>query len=271
MTEPGTQPTPPQPDPSGEPVRDPNAEAAAETKAESTTNETSTEEAAEVATGVAATPEGEAAREVAATVTTAEAIAAADTAALERATAVTPAAIAAAAPAATAAAETSAAAETPAVADTPAAEAGPSRRSAARRVLRQLGVVVLTVGLFVGGIALGTYLFQTTRAAPAGGGTGVVVNSEGPPPVAQEFISALGRNDADALRSSLDQEPHLDLTREMTKFGIQRVDNVEVLGTHVDGDRSATEILMQYESTDGTPFAINLVILVDSGKIEGFR
>jgi hypothetical protein len=57
----------------------------------------------------------------------------------------------------------------------------------------------------------------------------------------------------------------------MTKFGIQRVDDVQVLGTHVDGARSATEILMQYESTDGTPFAINLVILVDGGKIEGFR
>jgi hypothetical protein len=132
-------------------------------------------------------------------------------------------------------------------------------------------VVVVTVGLFVGGIALGNYVFQTTRPAPIGGPAGVPTTASTPPPVAQEFISALANNDADALRSSLDQEPHLDLTREMTKFGIQRVDNVEVLGTHVDGNRSATEILMQYESTDGTPFAINLVILVDGGKIEGFR
>jgi hypothetical protein len=270
MTEPATKPTPPQPDPTGEPARDPNAEASTE----AASAESSSEDAAEVA----ATPEGRAAAEVAATAatgTTADAIAAADAAGDEGATAETAAAIAAAAATATAVAETRAAeaAAGMVVAETPAKEeAGPSRRTAAGRVLRQLGVVALSVGLFVGGIALGSYLFQTTRPAPAGGGgTGVVVNSEGPPPVAQEFISALSRNDADALRSSLDQEPHLDLTREMTKFGIQRVDNVEVLGTHVDGGRSATEILMQYESTDGTPFAINLVILVDGGKIEGFR
>jgi hypothetical protein len=140
------------------------------------------------------------------------------------------------------------------------------------RALRTFGVFVVTIALFVGGLALGTYAFQNSRAAPVGGANPAVdLSTAGPPPVAQEFIAALANNDADALRSSLDQEPHLDLTREMTKFGIQRVDNVQTLGTHVDGARSATEILMQYESTDGTPFAINLVILVDGGKIEGFR
>jgi hypothetical protein len=244
MSEPATQPVPPSP-PSGEepPAHDPDAEREPEAPAA----EAPEEEAAGDAAGaveVADTPEEEAAAEVAATAatgTTAAAIAAADAAGDEVATAET------------------------------AVQTGPSRRETARRVMRQLGVVVVTVGLFVGGIALGNYVFQTTRPAPIGGPAGVPTTASTPPPVAQEFISALANNDADALRSSLDQEPHLDLTREMTKFGIQRVDNVEVLGTHVDGNRSATEILMQYESTDGTPFAINLVILVDGGKIEGFR
>jgi hypothetical protein len=155
--------------------------------------------------------------------------------------------------------------------EAPAAAAGPSRRRmAAARLVRTIGVVVLGVALFVGGVALGTALYQNLRPAPVDS-VGVAMGGDDPPPVAQEFISALAANDADALRSSLDQEPHLDLTREMTKFGIQRVDNVEILGTQIDGNRSATEILMQYESTDGSPFAINLVILVDGGKIEGFR
>jgi hypothetical protein len=231
MTEPATQPVPPSP-PSGE-----EPPVGAEREPEAPASESPAAEGAD-------TPEEEAAAEVAATAatgTTAEAIAAADAAGDEGATAET------------------------------AAKTGPSRRETARRVMRQLGVFVVTVGLFVGGIALGSYVFQTTRPVPIGGAAGVPTNASTPPPVAQEFISALANNDADALRSSLDQEPHLDLTREMTKFGIQRVDNVEVLGTHVDGNRSATEILMQYESTDGTPFAINLVILVDGGKIEGFR
>jgi hypothetical protein len=57
----------------------------------------------------------------------------------------------------------------------------------------------------------------------------------------------------------------------MERRGIQKVDKVEVLGTSVDGPRSATEILMQFQRDDGISFAINLVILVDGGKIEGFR
>ena len=44
-----------------------------------------------------------------------------------------------------------------------------------------------------------------------------------------------------------------------------------MLGTTVDGPRSATEILMHYQREDGIAFAINLVILVNDGKIEGFR
>ena len=49
------------------------------------------------------------------------------------------------------------------------------------------------------------------------------------------------------------------------------IDKVEVLGTHVAGAMSATEILMQYKSDEDLPRSINLVILVDGGKIEGFR
>ena len=49
------------------------------------------------------------------------------------------------------------------------------------------------------------------------------------------------------------------------------IDRVEVLGTHVAGRLSATEILLQYRSDEDLPRSINLVILVDGGKIEGFR
>ena len=78
-------------------------------------------------------------------------------------------------------------------------------------------------------------------------------------------------NDEDAIRSSLDQQPNIDLTNEITKYGNQDIESVDVLGTSVDGKRSATEILMHYVREDGIPFAINLVILVSDGKIEGFR
>ena len=163
--------------------------------------------------------------------------------------------------------------DAPAVApttDAPATQREP-RRAAAGRVLRQFAVLVIGLALLVGGIALGNYAFQSSRPAPTGGSGDPNGSLTDPPAAAREFISALSINDADAIRSSLDRDPHLDLTREMTKYGIQRVDEVEVLGTTVDGPRSATEILMHYERDDGISFAINLVILVDGGKIEGFR
>lgn len=174
---------------------------------------------------------------------------------------------------ATAVATIDAASDGPAAAtptDAPAADRA-SRRGAVGRALRRLAVVAIGLTLLVAGVALGNYAFQSSRPAPTAGVGDPGGSLTNPPAAAQEFISALSINDADAIRSSLDRDPHLDLTREMTKYGIQRVDEVEVLGTTVDGPRSATEILMHYQREDGISFAINLVILVDGGKIEGFR
>ena len=146
-----------------------------------------------------------------------------------------------------------------------------ARRRAVGGAIKAVLTVVIGVALFVGGVALGNYVFAATRSTPTALTSDPAVTSQAAPPAAQEFISALAVNDADSIRSSLDQQPHIDLTNEMTKYGIQHIDSVDVLGTAVDGKRSATEILMHYQREDGIPFAINLVILVNDGKIEGFR
>ncbi|HET8784110.1 MAG TPA: hypothetical protein VFM38_00630 [Candidatus Limnocylindrales bacterium] len=163
-----------------------------------------------------------------------------------------------------------------AAAEAKAAEDAKAERRAARRravggAVKTLLSLAIGVVLLVGGIALGNYIFNATRPAPMGLTGDPGTNLQNPSPAAQEFIAALAVNDADSIRSSLDREPHIDLTNEMTKYGIQHVDSVDVLGTSVDGPRSATEILMHYQREDGIPFAINLVILVNDGKIEGFR
>lgn len=153
--------------------------------------------------------------------------------------------------------------------DTSGAQAA-SRRRGALGGLRTLAVVAIVALLLVGGVALGTYIFQTARAN-TGAAAGPASSLVDPPPAAQEFIAALAANDEDAVRSSLDMEPHKDLMREMERRAVQKVNKIEVLGTAADGPRSATEILMQYQREDGISTAINLVILVDDGKIEGFR
>ena len=85
------------------------------------------------------------------------------------------------------------------------------------------------------------------------------------------IIAALAAGDADSLRSSLQAEPHSRLTSEFRRFDIQAITAVDTLGTHVDGTRSATEVVMQGTTTEGTPISINLIILADGNAIEGFR
>ena len=128
---------------------------------------------------------------------------------------------------------------------------------------------MLAVALFVTGVVLGNTTFLRTR--PAALSDGGIVITDPPPAVAQELITALGANDSDAMRSSLAAQPNKDLTDEFTRFDIKKINSVETLGTSVDGSRSATEILLHAEKTNGLPFEVNLVILVDGGQIEGFR
>lgn len=156
-------------------------------------------------------------------------------------------------------------------ADAPAVS-GPGRRERAAVFLRRFAVFALAVALLVGGVALGATIFQRTRppadVVPAGQ---VGITAEQPALVAQEFIGALRANDFDAMRSAMEPEAALNFNDEIERRGVMTIDKVEVLGTHVSGPRSATEILMQYKNDQDLPLAINLVILVDGGKIEGFR
>ena len=161
--------------------------------------------------------------------------------------------------------------ETPVVAaEAPAVPAKPSRRPMVLAWARRLVTFAIAIALFVSGVAIGSTTFQRTRPAPLGT-DGSIPTSQPPPAVALEFIAALNANDADAMRSSLNAQPNKDLTDEFARFEIKKVVGVETLGTSVDGNRSATEILLKTEKNNGLPFEVNLVILVDGNQIEGFR
>ena len=134
---------------------------------------------------------------------------------------------------------------------------------------RRFAIFALSVVLLVGGILLGSTTFQRTRVVPAG--SGAEEFSQPPADVAKEFITALAAGDSDAIRSSLSEQPNKDLTDEFSKFGIKTVKGVETLGTSIDGPRSATEVLLHTVTTEGNPFDINLIILVNGNTIEGFR
>ena len=77
--------------------------------------------------------------------------------------------------------------------------------------MKTLATVAIGIVLLVSGIAIGNYVYLSTRSAPTAIGD-PWDQSRNPPPAAQEFISALAVNDADAVRSSLDAGPHIDLS-----------------------------------------------------------
>ena len=138
--------------------------------------------------------------------------------------------------------------------------------------MQRVAVFLVAVALLFGGVALGATIFQTTRPPSTATPPGQLgTTTDQPALVTQEFITALRANDFDAMRSSLQPEAAQHFTDEIERRGVMTIDRVEVLGTHVAGRLSATEILLQYRSDEDLPRSINLVILVDGGKIEGFR
>jgi hypothetical protein len=204
----------------------------------------------------------------------AEALAASAAAAADRAD--TAAAVARVMASARAKAEAAATAAAVAVPDPSLADAAQvqrrSRRAAIRGTLAMVARGVLMLALFVGGIALGAAAFQRSdQVASTAPVVDPAVDGAEPPAVVHEFVTALAGGDADSLRSSLQAEPHARLTSEFRRFDIQSISAVDMLGTHVDGPRSATEVVMQGTTTDGQPISINLIILTDGNAIEGFR
>jgi hypothetical protein len=158
-----------------------------------------------------------------------------------------------------------------AAADAPAVT-GPRRRERVATFTRRFAVFAVGAALLVGGIVLGVTIFQNTRPVsnvPPPGQVGIT--TEQPALVTQEFITALRANDFDGMRSSLQGDAVVHFGDEIERWRVITIDKVEVLGTHVNGSLSATEILMQFKAADNLPQSINLVILVDGGKIEGFR
>ena len=201
-------------------------------------------------------------------------LAASEEAANERAA--TAAAVALVAATAFAHAEAAATAAAVAVPDPSLADADQVARRSRRAMVRGTFTLVvhgmLVLALFLGGIALGTLAFQRSdQGASTVPTVDPGVDGASPPAVVEEFVSALAGGDADSLRSSLLAEPHARLIGEFRRFDIQSIASVETLGTHVDGTRSATEVVMRGTTTTGVPISLNLIILTDGNTIEGFR
>lgn len=147
--------------------------------------------------------------------------------------------------------------------------------TASRRRRLALGALraarpLMSVGLLVIGIALGATLYGMVQPKEPS----IVADSPGtvPPPAAvQEFIAALAANNSDAVRAAVQPDPYRLLAGELSARSYQAITSVDTLGTVMDGDRSATEIIIHGSGSGGQNVVVNLVVHATKGVIVNFR
>lgn len=170
----------------------------------------------------------------------------------------------------------------PAVADAAATDAVPTAVGAApavprkrRRLVLRAGVLWLLraaigIGMFVGGLALGVSFFWSQQPAPLPIAD-PATNGIPTPAIVREFVGALESNDEDALRAAVAGDPYRLIAGEMQQWGFREVTAVETLATMLNGERTATQIVMRGRDIGGAPIVINLVVHEQDGSITTFR
>lgn len=157
---------------------------------------------------------------------------------------------------------------TPAIpAETPSR---PRRRVLVLANLRRVAGFAFMVALLVGGITLGYTAFLNDQPVTPTVGDPASNGVEAPPAVA-ELAAALATNDADNVRAAVQGDPYKLLTSEMERWNFKDVATVETLSTLVDGDRTATVLVIVGHATDGTPVTVNLIVQTQDGAIVSFR
>lgn len=159
----------------------------------------------------------------------------------------------------------------PADAGTIAATARRPRRLAAMAGLTRLARLALALALLIVGVAIGYQYFMTSQPAPTGPVADPATAGNMPAPVVREFLAAVGRNDADAVRSAVPADPYKSLTAEMARWEIHEVTKVETLATYEDGQRTATAFVMIGRDSTKNPVAINLIVETQAGNIVDFK
>ena len=147
----------------------------------------------------------------------------------------------------------------------------PSRRGAVARGGLRFAQFAFGIGLFVFGIWIGVQAFQAAQKPSDAEQAQVVSNGIPTPPVVQEFADALGSGGPDAVRSSVSPDVFALLVGEVQRDSIATIKKVDVLGTAVDGPRSATGLILTSTLNDGTTLWVNLIVQTENGKITTLR
>ncbi len=159
----------------------------------------------------------------------------------------------------------------PAVATTPVVSTARRRGLAVVAGIGRLLRFALVVALFALGVAVGNQAFVNSQSAASRSAADPATVGKQPALVVQEFISAVGTNDADRIRSTVPAEPYKLFTSEIERWKFQQVTSVETLATYQDGPRAATAFVMLGLDTNGNPIAMDLIVETQDGNIVGFK
>ncbi len=150
-----------------------------------------------------------------------------------------------------------------------AAQAGQARLRLLA-VTRRLGGFAFTLALLVVGAWAGSEAFRNSQPVAAPPANPAVAGVPAPA-VVQEFAAAIESNDTDRVRTSMAKEIFDTYASELQKYSLSTVDSVEIVGTLLDGPRTATMLVLTARRTDTSPFALFLVVQTQDGQIVRLR
>lgn len=152
---------------------------------------------------------------------------------------------------------------------TAAAPAGQSRLRLLA-MTRRLGGFAFTLALLVAGGWAGGEAFRNSQPVAAPPANPAVAGVPAPA-VVQELAAAIKSNDTDRVRTSMAKEIFDSYAAELQKYSLSTVDSVEIVGTFVDGPRTATMLVLTARRTDTSPFALFLVVQTQDEQIVRLR
>jgi len=163
-----------------------------------------------------------------------------------------------------------------------AAESTPRRRLALMAGLARIARLAVMVAIFAAGVTLGYARFQAMQpGAAAAAATNPVTAGETTPISVHALIQALRQNDLDAARTSVSPlrneqgevitDPYRWLAGELQTMRLQAVSKVQLVGTFVDGQRTATAIVITGRNTQGADVSRQLIVQTVDGNIVSFK
>lgn len=152
-------------------------------------------------------------------------------------------------------------------------------RRGARRVRRGAATAIrplVVIALFALGVGLGWTTYARADQMPIGPAAAPAATPEpgtttAVPPQVVSLLAALTADDQTQIQTVVPADPFRRLAGELAVRHVTKIVGAQALQTYMDGDDTATEILIAGSDDQGGGGVFNLVVHVHNGQISDFR